>query len=294
MKCLVTGAGGQLATELMRCAPTNVDVHALPIESLDITSPEQINTHMNLIRPDLVVNTAAWTDVDGAESNEPEAIAINSDGPRLLAESCNAHSARMVHISTDFVFDGQSSHACRPEDTPSPLSVYGRTKLDGERAVLETMPSKGLVLRTAWLYSTHGQNFLLTMLRLMSERDHIKVVCDQHGTPTSALSLANAIWDLAGVSESGLYHWTNGGHTTWHGFAQSIHDIARAKGILDHDVVIEPIPGAQWPTPAQRPANSVLDISSTEAAIKRTAVSWENELSMILDEILITSGKTDV
>lgn len=293
MKCLVTGAGGQLATELMRCAPTDVDVRALPIESLDITSPEQINTHMDSIRPDLVVNAAAWTDVDGAESHEPEATAINSEGVRLLAESCDAHAAKMVHVSTDFVFDGQSSTACLPDDEPSPLSVYGRTKLDGEKAVLETLPSSGLVIRTAWLYSSHGHNFLLTMLRLMSERDHIQVVCDQHGTPTSALSLAKAIWELAGVSESGLYHWTNGGQTTWHGFAQSIHDLARTKGILDHDVVIEPIPGEQWPTPARRPANSVLDISSTEAAIKRTAVPWEDELSTILDEILITSGKTD-
>tara|TARA_Y100000589_G_scaffold187973_1_gene177948 strand:+ start:4296 stop:5180 length:885 start_codon:yes stop_codon:yes gene_type:complete len=293
VKCLVTGAGGQLATELMRHAPTNVEVHALPIESLDITSPDQIADHMGSIRPDLVVNAAAWTDVDGAESHEPEAISINSDGPRLLAESCDAHSARMVHVSTDFVFDGQSSVPCRPEDGTSPLSVYGKTKLDGEKAVLETLPSSGLVVRTAWLYSSHGHNFLLTMLKLMRERDHIRVVCDQHGTPTSASSLANAIWDMAGMSASGLYHWTNGGRTTWHGFAQSIHDLARAKGILDHDVVIEAIPGAEWPTPAQRPANSVLDISATETIIGRKAVPWNDELDTILDEILATSGKID-
>ncbi len=293
MKCLLTGAGGQLATELARCAPADVDVRSMSIESLDITSPDQIASHFESIRPDVVINAAAWTDVDGAEENESEAATINSHGARLLAESCRAHSARMIHVSTDFVFDGRSGTPYPPDAETSPLSAYGRTKRDGERAILETLPSSGLVVRTAWLYSSHGHNFLLTMLKLMSERNHIKVVCDQHGTPTSAASLAGTIWDLAGTSASGLYHWTDGGHTSWHGFAQAIHDIARMKGILDHDVTIEPIPGDQWPTPARRPASSVLDIASTEAIIDRTASPWEEELSSILDDIPVMNGKMD-
>ncbi len=293
MKCLVTGAGGQLATELRRCAPSTAQVHAMTIEMLDVTCPDQIASSMDSLRPDLVVNAAAWTDVDGAESHESEATAINSDGVRHLAESCRSHSARLVHVSTDFVFDGQSHDPYRPDDEAAPLNVYGRSKLGGERAALETMPSESIVVRTAWLYASHGSNFLSTMLKLMAERDHIKVVCDQRGTPTSARSLANAIWDLVGTPAHGLYHWTNGGHATWHEFAQAIHDLARAKGILDHDVVIEPIPGSQWPTPASRPANSILDSSSTEAIIGRTAEPWQDELNTIVDEIPGTIGKTD-
>ena len=293
MRCLLTGTGGQLATELMRRVPQHIDVHAMSIDSLDITSPDGISSAMESVRPELVINAAAWTDVDGAEDNEPEAAAINSDGVRFLAESCDVHSARLVHVSTDFVFDGRSDAPYLPTDETSPLSAYGRTKRAGEQAVLDTLPETGTIVRTAWLYSSHGHNFLLTMLKLMGERDRIQVVSDQHGTPTSAASLATTIWDLAGASTSGVYHWTDGGRTSWHGFARGIHELARTRGILDHDVVIEPIPTEQWPTPARRPASSVLDISSTEAVINRTASPWEEELASILDDILVMNGNTD-
>ena len=290
MKCLVTGAGGQLADELIRYAPSGFDVHALDMHSMDITSESQVTEQMGSIRPQLVINAAAWTDVDGAERNAASAYAVNVEGSRLLAASCRSHSSRLFHVSTDFVFDGDSPQAYTPTDEPSPLNVYGQTKLEGEKAVLEILPEESIIIRTAWLYSSHGKNFLLTMLRLMTERDRIKVVCDQEGTPTSASSLARSIWGLLGTNASGVYHWTNRGHTTWHAFAQAIHDLARTKGILDHDVVVEPIPSDQWPTPARRPRRSILDISATEALLESKSTPWKDELSRILDE-LVPSGK---
>ncbi|MCH2133842.1 MAG: dTDP-4-dehydrorhamnose reductase [Phycisphaerales bacterium] len=285
MNVLVTGAGGQLATELIRRAPGAAEVEALDIEQLDVTSSSRVRDCLESIRPAVVFNAAAWTDVDGAEANEDEALAVNRDGAAHLADACGEQGIRMVHVSTDFVFDGTSTRPCRIDDPTSPLGAYGRTKLAGEAAVLDRLGDAGLVVRTAWLYAAHGRNFLRTMLNVMSQRDHLKVVADQRGTPTSAASLATALWDLVAAGASGIHHWTDGGETTWHEFAVCIRDTGRAEGLLDHDVTIEAISTSDWPTPATRPAYSVLDTSVTEALLGRSPRPWSEEVRDVIGEL---------
>ncbi|MDG2422822.1 MAG: dTDP-4-dehydrorhamnose reductase [Phycisphaerales bacterium] len=285
MKCLITGAGGQLAMELVRHAPGLAELHALDIETLDITVRQQVMDQVSAIRPDVVFNAAAWTDVDGAESNESSAAAVNDNGASHLAQACGEFGARLVHVSTDFVFDGNSDTPYKVDDPTNPLCAYGRTKLAGEQVVLKTLGESAMVVRTAWLYSAHGKNFLRTMLDLMSKRDQLSVVADQRGTPTSAGSLARALWDLLQEKASGTYHWTDGGEATWHEFAVGIHDAAREKGLLDRDVTIDPIPGKDWPAPAKRPSYSVLDMSRTEAMIGRTPRHWQEEVRIVIDEL---------
>ena len=288
MKCLVTGAGGQLATELIRHAPASSDVHALDIETLDITSAENVMKHVEAIRPEVVFNAAAWTDVDGAESMESEARAVNRSGPGNLAEACRACGSRMVHVSTYFVFNGQSSTPYKVSDQTGPLGVYGRTKLEGEEEVMRVLGGDAIIVRTAWLYSPHGKNFLKTMLNLMSYRTSLSVVSDQRGTPTSAGSLARTLWDLVDTDASGVHHWTDGGEATWHEFAMHIHDSGRAMGLLEQDVSIEPIATKDWPTPAERPSYSVLDISESTARIGRDPLHWRDEVDCVIKELAST------
>ena len=285
MKCLITGAGGQLATELVRRGPRSAELHALDIETLDITSPQQVRDRFKAIQPDVVFNAAAWTDVDGAETNEAVAAAVNRDGAAHLAEACEQHGARLVHVSTDFVFNGLESRPYRIDDPTAPLGAYGRTKLAGEEVVRSRLGDSAIVVRTAWVYAAHGRNFLRTMLDLMSRRDHLKVVSDQRGTPTSAGSLAGALWDLLEADASGLFHWTDGGEATWHEFAGGIHDAARDRGLIDRDVTIEAITTSEWPTPAARPAYSVLDLSHTETVLGRSPRHWREEVHTVIDEL---------
>ena len=285
MRCLVTGAGGQLATELVRRAPAGHDVQAMDIDMLDITDRAAVLSCIEDLRPGVVFNAAAWADVDAAEADEDAALAVNRDGPAYLSEACSHHGARLVHVSTDFVFDGMGSRPCRIDDTPSPLGVYGQSKLAGEQAVLECLGDAALVVRTAWLYSAHGQNFVRTMLGLMMQGDHLKVVADQRGTPTAASSLAGVLWELVDLNAGGLLHWTDGGEATWHEFAEFIRDTARQQGLLDHDVVIDPIPSTEWPTRAQRPTYTVLDITVTEDLLKRSPRPWREEVADVVGEL---------
>lgn len=285
MKCLITGAGGQLATELVRHAPRSSELHVLNIETLDITVSQQVQDCFTSIQPDVVFNAAAWTDVDGAETNEEAAAAVNQNGPAHLAEACKQHDARLVHVSTDFVFNGQATRPYRVDDPTDPLCAYGRTKLAGEQAIQTTLGDSAIVVRTAWLYSAHGHNFLRTMLDLMSRRDHLKVVADQRGAPTSAGSLAGALWNLLEADAAGLFHWTDGGEATWCEFAGGIHEAARAGGLLEEEVTIEPIPCSEWPTPATRPAYSVLDVTKTEAVLGRSPRHWREEVQAVIQEL---------
>ena len=228
MKCLVTGAGGQLASSLVDRAGPSIQIDAVGIDELDITNAEQVEAVVSELRPDVILNAAAWTDVDGAESDEDAAMAVNRDGPAHLADACARHGSRLMHVSTDFVFDGSGSSPCKVEDPTSPLSVYGRSKLAGEKAVRDRLGSEAVIVRTAWLYAAHGRNFVRTMLNVMSQQDHIKVVADQRGTPTSSNSLADAMWQLLDCDAKGLYHWTDAGESTWHEFAMAIHEVCRA------------------------------------------------------------------
>ena len=286
MKVFVVGSRGQLGQSLAETAPATVDFAGADLPELDILDAAALEARLADERPGFVVNAAAYTAVDKAEDEPEMARRVNVDGARNVAEAaCNA-GARVIYISTDFVFDGSKSMPYEPDDSPAPLSVYGATKLDGEVAVREASDGDAIVIRTAWLYSRFGHNFVKTMLRLMEERDELSVVADQHGTPTWARSLAEVIWAAIGPDlPGGMYHWTDGGEASWYDFAAAIYQEARRSGLLDRDVAIRAIPTEEYPTPARRPAYSVLDCSATVAALGVEQRPWAERLQQMLAEM---------
>ena len=281
---LVTGAGGQLGRELVLAAGLDVDCVALSREALDISDRAAVSALLNETRPQLLINAAAYTAVDKAESEPELAQRVNTLGPANLAAACSEQGVRMIHISTDFVFDGKASQPYRPDTPCSPVSEYGRGKWAGEQAVLEALPG-ALIVRTSWVYSRFGSNFVKTMLRLMSEREELGVVCDQRGTPTWARGLAQALWAAASRPQlQGIYHWSDEGDCSWYDFAQAIYEESRAVGLLSAELEIKPIPGSSYPTPAHRPAYSVLDKTSSLRDFEIRGVAWREQLrAMLLD-----------
>jgi len=288
VKVLVTGGGGQLSKALLRTAEEHHHVSVHSIETLDITCSEQVHRVMDEIHPDVVINAAAYTAVDKAESDEITAKSVNEDGPRNLARAASENGSRLIHISTDFVFDGVSERPWLTTDVPNPMSVYGRTKLAGERAIIDSGLDEWTVVRTAWLYDGSSPNFVSTMLRLMKDRDDISVVADQTGTPTLVDSLAVAVWCLAENGVSGMHHWTDDGCTTWHGFATAIEEIGYRSGLLSSRTRVEPITTEDYPTPARRPAYSVLDKTKTWNALEGTrampSIHWRENLNNMITE----------
>ena len=288
MKTLVTGGGGQLAKALLRTTVEDHEVCVHGVETLDITSPRQVDDVVRCMRPEMIINTAAFTAVDDAESDECFAAKVNDRGPGILAEAAKKYGSRLLHISTDFVFDGSSSRPWLTTDPTNPISVYGRTKRDGERAVMDSGLEEWTIVRTAWLYDGTSPNFFSTMIRLMNERDEIGVVSDQTGTPTLADSLANAVWCLVEKGTTGMHHWTDSGSTTWHGFATAIEEIARETGLLESRTIIKPIATEEYPTPARRPGFSVLDMTKTWNALEGTRamppVDWRENLKKMIKE----------
>jgi dTDP-4-dehydrorhamnose reductase len=283
MRVLVTGAGGQLANALVATAPPDVEATALPIDALDIADPASVTRAFERIHPAVVVNAAAYTAVDLAEKEPDEADRVNHRAVAILAAACRAHRARLVHVSTDYVFDGASGQPYRPLDATNPLSVYGRTKRDGELAALAAPDA--LVVRTAWLYGAMGRNFVHTMIRLMRERDEVRVVADQFGTPTAVEGLARAIWALAAQGASGIHHWTDAGVASWYDFAVAIRDDGAAAGLGTGRARVVPIPTSEYPTPARRPARSVLSKDETYAALGTAGTPWRDALRRVLAEI---------
>ncbi|MFI8829410.1 dTDP-4-dehydrorhamnose reductase [Streptomyces afghaniensis] len=258
MRWLITGAGGMLGHDVVEeLTRRGEDVVGLDRAALDITRPAAVDTAVREHRPDLVVNCAAYTAVDDAESDEARALGINGDGPRLLARACAAHGARMIHVSTDYVFSGEARTTPYPEDHPTgPRTAYGRTKLAGERAVLEELPGASAVVRTAWLYGVHGANFVRTMIGLEARRDTVDVVDDQCGQPSWSADVAERIADLGvrlGPDAHGVFHATNSGEATWYELAREVFALVGA----DPDRV-RPTSSAAFPRPAPRPAYSVL------------------------------------
>jgi dTDP-4-dehydrorhamnose reductase len=252
MRIEVVGSRGQLGRELLRTlAGTPHQASGHDVESVDICEPASVAALLDEVRPDAVVNCAAWTRVDAAETEEAAAYRVNAEGPRILAEACRSRGILLCHISTDYVFDGTASEPIDETAAPHPQGAYGRGKLAGEEAVRATLPSH-LVVRTAWLYGQDGPNFVLTMLRLARERGGLRVVSDQWGSPTWTGHLAPALVRLVERGVPGTYHLTNSGSTSWHGFARAIVEEA---GL---DVPVEPLTTAQFPTAAPRPAYSVL------------------------------------
>jgi dTDP-4-dehydrorhamnose reductase len=287
LKVLITGASGQVGQALLRQAPEAVEIEATTHAQLDISNRGAVETWVGQIQPDVIINAAAYTAVDRAEDEPQQAAAINASGPENLARAALSIGAcRLLHISTDYVFDGRAVRPYRPDDAPNPLSIYGRSKLDGEIAVTRLLGERAFVLRTAWVYAPAGKNFLLTMLRLMRERGSVRVVDDQHGTPTTADSIAEVLWAAAQRTNiSGVWHWTDGGSDTWCGFARAIGEQAYRLRLLDSRPTVDGITTADYPTKAHRPANSRLDSSATIAALGLTPPSWRDNLLATLSII---------
>jgi dTDP-4-dehydrorhamnose reductase len=281
---LVLG-GGQIAKAVGVAAPSRHQVVTRTHTELDIVDEQAVARTLSEVKADWVVNAAAYTAVDLAEDQPALAHAVNDTAVASLTRVSAYEGSRLLHLSTDFVFDGNSNRAYLPADQPRPLSVYGASKLGGERHVLDAGAS-GIVLRTSWVYAAVGKNFVLTMLRLMREKDRINVVCDQIGAPTWAASTAAAIWGLIeAAAKGGVYHWTDLGVASWYDFAVAIQDEALALGLLSRTIPIAPIPTAAYPTRARRPAFSVLDTAATRAAIEGPVRHWRHNLRAMLDEL---------
>jgi dTDP-4-dehydrorhamnose reductase len=291
IRILLTGGAGQVGWELRRALAIFGDVVAPARNVMDLASADSIIAAVRSVRPNLIVNAAAYTAVDKAESEPELAMKVNGEAPRILAEQAALHGAALIHYSTDYVFDGRKEQPYREEDLTAPINTYGRTKLAGERGVAGSGAAH-LVFRTSWVYGPRGHNFLLTMLKLGQERKEIKVVNDQFGAPTSARLIAEATacvvaktlsrgkLDLNALQNaSGLYHLTASGHTTWHGFAQAI--LLGKSGMAK----VLPIPTSAYPTPARRPQNSLLDNAKLERQFGFELPDWKVGLELCLEEV---------
>jgi len=286
MRTLILGTSGQLATELHRQAG-GVELH--PARKVDVADEPAVRALLDDARPSLVINASAYTAVDRAEQERERAFAVNADGPRHLARWCAANSAALIHVSTDYVFSGAKSGPYVEDDAIGPLNVYGESKLAGELAIREEL-AEHIVLRTSWVFSAHGQNFVKTMRRLAAERDELRVIADQHGRPTSAADLAGAVWRLARerlLSAApvawGTYHLANAEPTTWHGFAEAIVELERLH--TARRPIVHAIPATEYPTPAKRPANSVLDTGHFETTFGFGLRPFRLALREVMDEL---------
>ena len=288
MKVLVIGANGQLGRELsMKGKEQGFDIIPLDLPGFDITDPSAVKKGVNQAGVSLVINAAAYTAVDQAESEPELAFAVNCDGLAHLASSCVEVGIPLIHISTDYVFDGSKKGPYFETDRVYPLGVYGRSKAAGETEVRDHL-RKHIILRTAWLYGVHGQNFVKTVLRLGREKEVLRVVTDQYGCPTYAADLAEAILAIAvQIGEGrniswGTYHYCGKGVTTWHGFAEAIFDLAKQNDSLMVKKVV-PITTAEYPTPAKRPANSVLDCSLITRHFGISSRQWQESLANMIN-----------
>jgi dTDP-4-dehydrorhamnose reductase len=286
VKVLIVGKTGQLACELLKNAPLETTVVALDRASLDLSDSIAIARVIRGSGAEVVVNAAAYTAVDLAESESSRAYAINDIAVGAMAQACAEVSARFVHVSTDFVFDGTAGKPYRPDSATNPLSVYGASKLAGEQRVAATSDLDWRIIRTAWVYSAAGKNFVLTMLRLFRERDVVRVVADQVGTPTSAPSLANCVWRAAtDKGDSSILHFTDAGVASWYDFAVAIYEEARTIDLVTKPVQVVPIPSDEYPTAARRPAFSVLDTRDTLRRLGIVPVHWRIMLREVLQEL---------
>jgi dTDP-4-dehydrorhamnose reductase len=286
---LLTGKNGQVGWELQRTLAPLGKVVALDADQLDLANPAAIRQVVRSIRPDIIVNPAAYTAVDKAESEANLARAVNAEAPGVLAEEAKALGAWMVHYSTDYVFDGTKQGAYLETDVPNPQSVYGKTKLEGEEAV-RAAGGKHLIFRTSWVYGSRGHNFMLTMMRLARERKELRVVDDQAGAPTWCRSLAEmtaqilAQLHMPGISEgeaSGTYHMTSSGKVSWHGFTA---EILRQSGMQPLPNLVA-IPSSEYPTPAKRPKNSVLSNDKLGRTFGLAAGDWQANLMLCMQEL---------
>ncbi|KJZ36286.1 MULTISPECIES: dTDP-4-dehydrorhamnose reductase [Pseudomonas] len=281
MRILISGQSGQVSRELQRRLGDVDELIVLGRDQLDLAQPEQIRQHVQQVRPDLIINAAAHTAVDQAESEPELAFAINAIGPGVLAEEAQALGVPLIHYSTDYVFDGCKTEPYNEDDAPNPLGVYGKSKRAGEQAIT-AVQGQHLILRTSWVYSTHGRNFLLTMQRLLQEKPELRIVADQIGAPTWAGTIASSTvalierWKAGQAGAWGTYHLTAQGETSWFGFAQAIGDALREQGKPCANLL--PIPSSDYPTPAARPLNSRLDCSRLQREWGVSQPDWQTAL----------------
>jgi dTDP-4-dehydrorhamnose reductase len=269
---------------LLETRPDDIEAIACMHADLDIGTGDAVRDFVGRHRPDVIINAAAYTAVDKAESEPDVAQRINAEGAGHLAAAARNYDARLIHISTDFVFDGAASVPYRPDAATHPLSVYGRTKRDGEQAVLDTLQEHAVIVRTAWVYAASGANFVRTMLRIMRANGAVRVVADQVGTPTAARFLAQALWAIAGNAQiRGIHHWTDAGVASWYDFAVAIAEEGAELGLLPPEIAVTPIGTSDYPTPARRPPYSVLDKRSL-TPYGLSPVHWRKRLRAVLKE----------
>ncbi|WP_008318834.1 dTDP-4-dehydrorhamnose reductase [Leptolyngbya sp. PCC 6406] len=294
-RILLLGKGGQLGATLLPHLQTLGTVTALGRDQLELSQSDQIAAVVADYQPEVIINAAAYTAVDRAETEAELAQRVNGDGPGKLAASAAAQGARLLHISTDYVFNGHQGQPWQEGDDTQPLSVYGRTKLAGEQAVRAALPEAHWILRTAWVYGTQGQgNFVKTMVRLGQTRKTLRVVQDQVGSPTWVEDLAAAVVALVRLGDrapAGTYHYTNSGVASWYDFAIAIFEEARALGLPLAVQTVQPIPTCDYPTPAHRPAYSVLDCQKITALLGHPAPHWRESLRIMLKDYLQTLAK---
>jgi dTDP-4-dehydrorhamnose reductase len=289
MKILVFGAGGQIGREVCRAAwPARHAILALDRTAVDITKSAAVSAMLDREKPDLAINLAAYTAVDRAESEPEAAWAVNCAGAAHIAAACDGSATPLIHLSTDYVFDGCKTEPYREEDAVGPLGVYGHSKEAGERAVRSAV-ARHVILRTAWVFGAYGANFVKTMLRLAAERPVLRVVADQRGCPTAAADIAAALMVIAerierGEAKWGTYHFVGAGAASWHGFAEAIFDLAAPQ--LAARPQVEPISTDQYPTPARRPMNSVLDCQKIKGAFGIAPPPWRTALAAVIRELL--------
>ncbi|PCH62016.1 MAG: dTDP-4-dehydrorhamnose reductase [Gammaproteobacteria bacterium] len=292
MRILITGAKGQVGRELVLVAQQQeISYFACDHSQLDITDSVAVDELLRTQDIDVVINAAAYTAVDVAEQDVDAAYRVNRDGVENLALACRSYDVPLIHISTDFVFDGKQSEAYNETDSTDPLSIYGKSKLIGEEMLVQSW-EKHIILRTSWVYSVHGSNFVKTMLRLMQERDQLQVVNDQWGCPTSARSIAKALIDIArsvvekGASNWGVYHFSAKGRTNWYEFAKEILAQANQYSILN--VSIQPITSQEWLCAAERPRNSELSCDKIAVNFGIQRVRWQSELPQVIADLIAT------
>lgn len=292
-KVLITGGAGQLGYELQQTAPADALCLPTDVAHLDITNAQAINTYINEHQPDIIINAAAYTAVDKAEEEQDLARAINTTGAANLAQACKTQGVKLIQVSTDFVFDGKG-HTPYPVDAPTePAGMYGLTKRDGDQKVLEILGDDAFIIRTSWLYSAHGNNFVKTMLNLMSQRDELGIIADQIGTPTWANSLARAIWKAIQLDVKGIYHWSDAGVASWYDFAYAIMEEGVALGLLENAITLNPITTTDYPTPASRPCYSVLDKTSTWQTLGMKSEHWRVALRQMMQQLQQAKGNRE-
>ena len=285
MRALVTGAGGQLGVELLRTAPADVTITSLAHSELDITDENAVEAAVTRHKPDVIVNAAAYNSVDEAESSQDRAFRINATGPGNLARAADAAGARILHVSTDYVFDGATNAPYKPGDSTNPLNAYGKSKLAGEQEVARAS-TRSLIVRTSWLFSGHGRNFLQMILAALKAGKPVRAINDQVSVPTLARGLAEVLWLCASRHDlTGIAHWVDAGRATRYEQAVAIREMALQREIIASVHPIESVPSSAFRSAAKRPAFSVMDASALSERLGRKQRPWKDGLREVLDEM---------